>query len=114
MGKKLLLYEIKQRSKQIVGPLLAVGLLGYFIYHVIQGDRSLLAWFKIHKELEEVTQKLKKVRDYKDRLAHRVSLLRPESLDPDMLEEQVRKNLGYAHPDDLIVPQQPNLSEDEE
>jgi cell division protein FtsB len=30
-------------------------------------------------------------------------MLRPDSLDPDMLEEQSRKLLYFSHKDDIIV-----------
>ena len=36
-------------------------------------------------------------------LAHRVGLLRPDSLDPDMLEERARMLLNYGHRDDRII-----------
>jgi hypothetical protein len=39
----------------------------------------------------------------KMRLESRVKMLRPDSLDPDMLEEQSRKLLYFSHKDDIIV-----------
>jgi len=39
----------------------------------------------------------------KTRLERDVALLRPESLDPDMLDERARAILNLAHPDDLIM-----------
>jgi cell division protein FtsB len=36
-------------------------------------------------------------------LESRVRMLRPDSLDPDMLEEQSRKLLYFSHKDDIIV-----------
>jgi cell division protein FtsB len=33
----------------------------------------------------------------------RVSLLRTDRMDPDMLDERVRYQLEYAHPRDLVV-----------
>ena len=36
-------------------------------------------------------------------LEHRVTLLRPDSLDRDLLEEQARKMLNYGHADEIIV-----------
>ena len=37
------------------------------------------------------------------RLERDVALLRPESLDPDMLDERARASLNLAHPDDLVM-----------
>jgi len=36
-------------------------------------------------------------------LEHRVSLLRPESVDPDMLEEQARSRLGLTDRDEVVI-----------
>jgi hypothetical protein len=43
------------------------------------------------------------LQEVKQRLERDVSLLRPESLDPDMLDERARAILNLAHSDDLIM-----------
>ena len=43
------------------------------------------------------------LREVKGRLERDVALLRPESLDPDMLDERARAILNLAHQDDLIM-----------
>ena len=37
------------------------------------------------------------------RWQHRVSLLRSNTLDPDMLDERARVKLNYVHPRDLVL-----------
>ena len=39
---------------------------------------------------------------------HRISLLRPDRLDPDMLDERARYQLDYANPHDLVRMTGPN------
>ncbi|KKL88130.1 hypothetical protein LCGC14_1927810, partial [marine sediment metagenome] len=39
-----LIAELRGRARHIVGPVLVVCITGYFAYHVIQGDRGLIAW----------------------------------------------------------------------
>ena len=36
-------------------------------------------------------------------LEEKVGFLRPESIDRDLLDQQVRLTLGYAHPDDIVI-----------
>ena len=48
------------------------------------------------RELERVTAERKK-------WEHRVSLLRADRLDPDLLDERARAMLNYAHPRDLVL-----------
>ena len=43
------------------------------------------------------------VRSQRFDLETRIALLKESSIDPDMLEEQVRKRLGFAHPDEVVV-----------
>jgi cell division protein FtsB len=38
----------------------------------------------------------------------RVSLLRSDRVDPDMLDERARYQLDYANPQDLVRPISPN------
>ena len=41
--------------------------------------------------------------EQKTQLEHRVGLLRPNSLDPDLLEERARVVLNYARDDEMLV-----------
>jgi cell division protein FtsB len=99
--------EINRKARQILGPLLGAALMAYFAYHAVQGDRGLIAWWSLRYELEKADYELAQVTVQKQALEHRVSLLRPASLDRDMLEERARLMLGSINPDDLIVPLAP-------
>ncbi|MBL8645035.1 MAG: septum formation initiator family protein [Rhodospirillaceae bacterium] len=76
----------------------------YFGYHAVQGDRGLIAWWNLRFEIERANTALDQVSAEKAALEKRVALLRPESLDPDMLEERARLMLGAVSPNDRIVP----------
>ncbi|MDX2221562.1 MAG: septum formation initiator family protein [Rhodospirillaceae bacterium] len=92
------------KLRQVLGPLLGAALMAYFAYHAVQGDRGLMAWWNLRFELERVDAELAAISIEKQALEHRVSLLRPESLDRDMLEERARIMLGVTDPRDTIVP----------
>lgn len=98
-----LLGELRTRARQIIGPVLAATVFGYFAYHAVQGDRGLLAWIKLGQQVEEARLELTRIEMKRDALAKRVRLLHPESLDPDMLEERVRAVLGYVAKDDVMI-----------
>ena len=74
------------------------------VAEVVQGDRGLIAWWNLRHGIEKADYELAAVTAQKKTLEHRVTLLRPESLDRDMLEERARAMLGVVHKDDLIVP----------
>lgn len=96
--------DIRRKAHQVIGPLMGAALMSYFAYHAVQGDRGLIAWWNLRYEIEKTDLELSEVTAEKKALEHRVSLLRPGSLDPDMLEERARLMLGVVHPNDLIVP----------
>lgn len=98
-----LLGEIRRRARHIVGPVAGITLFGYFAYHVIQGDRGLIAWLKLSQQVETAQLQYDETVARRTEFAHRVGLLQPQSLDPDLLEERVRSVLGLAHPDDIII-----------
>lgn len=95
--------EFTKRFQQVVGPIISITLLGYFVYHIIQGERGLLSWMRLKQKIEVMDQHLHKVQEEQSQLEQRVYLLRPDSLDRDMLEEQARKILNYARKDELII-----------
>lgn len=98
-----LLGEIRRRAHHIIGPVLGITLFGYFAYHVVQGDRGLIAWLKLSQQVDAAQIQYEETVAKRKEFANRVHLLQPQSLDPDLLEERARSVLGLAHPDDIIV-----------
>jgi len=98
-----LLHEIRARARYVVGPVLGVCAVGYFAYHVVHGDRGLIAWWNIKQRVEAAKTVLAQTRGEREILEHRVQLMNPGSIDPDMLEERARLMLNYGHSDDIVV-----------
>ena len=96
--------EIRRKLPQVLAPLVGAAMVVYFGYHAGQGDRGLIAWWKLRYEIEKTSFELDEVTATKQALEHKVALLRPGSLDRDMLEERARIMLGAIAPDDLIIP----------
>ena len=95
--------EIRRRARHIVGPVAGITLLVYFVYHMVQGDRGLIAWLKLSQQVEIARVEYNDVLARRVEFANRVSLLHPASLDRDLLEERARGTLGLGHPDDLVI-----------
>lgn len=98
-----MLNEIRRRGRHIVGPFLGVCLLLYFVYHAVQGERGLMAWARVSKDLESTQAALLASRAEQHRLEAQVRLLRPDSLDRDMLDEQARRMLNVVGPGEKVV-----------
>ena len=95
--------RLPRAVKIVLSPLLALGLTGYFVFHAFHGDHGVLARMRLERQAETLNKELELVRAERETLEKRVALLRPRSLDPDMLEERARNLLNYAHPNDVII-----------
>lgn len=102
-----LLGDIRHRSRALIGPMLGVAVVGYFTYHVINGERGIATWIQLKDRVAEARQQQQAVAHTKELAERRVRLLRPDSLDPDLLEERARVILNYGQKRDLIVVERP-------
>jgi len=97
------LREARRGARAIGFPLLGFALIVYFAYHLVQGDRGLVAWKRLTQQLEEAKAYSEQVAVEKQELERRVALLRPDRLDPDMLDEQARGLLNLSRPDEVVI-----------
>jgi len=91
------------RFGAFIFPLLALSAGGYFGYHLQNGDHGLKARADLESRKDVLEGELAGLQEVKERIERDVALLRPESLDPDMLDERARAILNLAHPDDLVM-----------
>jgi cell division protein FtsB len=81
--------------------------LGFFAWHATKGPRG----FAYREKLEIQAAKLEMdgatITAKRDAAEARVKLLRPDSIDPDMLDELARDTLSLAKPNELIVRLKP-------
>ena len=97
--------HFQRLSQKAIAPFLALSIIGYFIYHSIQGDRGILAWVQLQERLAQALSQLTETVIERNSLEEIVQDLRPESINGDLLDQQVRLTLGYAHPDEIVILQ---------
>ncbi len=71
-------------------------MLVYFVFHSIYGRRGIIAYFKLQSDFKESEKKLELLRAERLESENRTKLLRPGSLDRDMLDEMTRNVLGFS------------------
>ena len=95
--------RLQTRFRHIMGPLIGLGVFVYFAYHTVEGDRGVLAYIRLKAQLQESEAQLSKLEGERQELERRVQLLRPDHLDPDMLEERARIMLNMGHDGDEVI-----------
>jgi cell division protein FtsB len=98
---------IMRSLQAAIGPVLGFCVVGYFAYHSFEGERGIYAYVRLAEQVEIAREHLDDVRNERLALEKRVALLRSESLDRDMLDEQTRALLNFARPDELIILESP-------
>lgn len=83
--------------------LIGVCLCFYFIYHAVQGNRSVIRLTSLNKSIATMSQKYDSLQAERIALETKVKMLRPGSVNRDLLEERARLVLGYKHPDEVII-----------
>ena len=81
---------------------MAAAMVGYFSVNAYTGKYGLNARQELDQEIIALTSELARLKQERLQGAQRVSLLRADRVDPDMLDERVRYQLDYAHPRDLV------------
>jgi cell division protein FtsB len=97
----------RTRIRSILGTLgLYVGAalaIGYFWAHAHSGEHGLKAKQDLVAQAADLTRELDELKGERTAWEHRVELLRPNAVDPDLLEERARARLDYMHPRDLTL-----------
>jgi len=101
----IVLRELRRRAHLIVGPVLGIVLTAYFAYHLVEGDRGLIAWLHLTREIRAGSANLETVRAQRQALDLKVSNLKPNHLDPDLLDERVRASLNFVAPNETVIMQ---------
>jgi cell division protein FtsB len=77
--------------------------IGYFGVNAYSGNRGLRAKQDLDQQIAELGAELDALKAERAVWERRVSLLKPESIDPDLLDERARLLLNYTDPRELTL-----------
>jgi cell division protein FtsB len=77
--------------------------IGYFGVNAFSGNHGLRAKQELDQQVSELTDELNRQKAERALWERRVSLLRSDGLDPDMLNERARAELDYVDPRDVTL-----------
>lgn len=89
--------------RRLVFPLVAIGATGYFAYHAFDGNFGIWAHERLVVEAERLTAERDRLVAERRALERRVASVRPESVDPDVVDLLARQALGAMRPDEIVV-----------
>ncbi len=75
--------------------------IGYFAVNAFSGNHGLVAKQQLEEQIAELTAEFGRAEVERLQWERRVSLLRSDRLDPDLLDERARAELHYMHPREL-------------
>jgi cell division protein FtsB len=90
--------------RSAIWPACALTIIAFFGGYALFGSNGVLAWGDYSHKYEQRKVELARIEKARADLANRVALLDPRHANPDLVDELVRKDLGLAHPDEVIIP----------
>jgi cell division protein FtsB len=87
---------------------IAAALIGYFGVNAYDGNYGLRAQQDLDQQITRLNGELAALKAERAGWERRVSLLKSDSIDPDMLDERARVLLNYADPRDLTLRLDPH------
>ena len=82
---------------------IAALVIGYFGVNAYSGNHGLRARQDLDQQIARLSDELESLKAERAIWERRVALLRPQSIDPDMLDERARVLLNYADPRELTL-----------
>ncbi len=101
-------HKVRKSVNRAIGPTVAVIAVLAMIGYAIFGPTGLYAWGDYGQSVEKQRVVLADLTKKQNELKNRVSLLDRRRVDPDLAEEYVREKLGAYHPDEVIIPMDPD------
>jgi cell division protein FtsB len=95
--------HLRRQLKSLVGPTIGLSLAAYFGYHLVEGERGLMAWVRLTETLRDAKAQAAEIHAERELQDKRVSLLRSDHLDPDLLDEQARAALNLVGPNEVVI-----------
>jgi cell division protein FtsB len=98
---------VRTRVRAILLPiafyLVSGGVSGFFVWQASLGDRGLNAKAEYQAQMATLTSQLSDLREERTGWERKVSLMRANALDRDLLDEEARAKLDRVDKNDLLV-----------
>jgi len=94
---------MRSRRFDLAVSCVCLALLGYFAWHALEGPRGYPYRDKLVADAAQLDARYVELETERSRLEHRVRLMRPDSVDPDFLDQLSRAELEVAGADEVVA-----------
>jgi cell division protein FtsB len=103
-------FNLSSLLRRLILPGFAAAYLGYFGFHAFHGSYGIWAKARLENEAVALQSELDTLMAEKSGLQRRAAMLRPATLDSDMLDEQARRSLNIIRPNEVVILDAPPLA----
>ena len=75
----------------------------YMFYFLINGERGIISYFKIKNQNSNYKIIMTDLNNKNDLFKSRITMLQPNSLDLDYLDEKIRQKIGFIDENELLI-----------
>lgn len=75
----------------------------YIIYHLYNGNYGLKNYMSKHIIIEQKNLDAQKIEKEISAMSNKIEKLQVNNLDSDLLDEEIRKNTGYAKKNEMVI-----------
>ena len=75
----------------------------YMFYFLINGERGIISYFKIKNQNSNYKIIMTDLNNKNDLFKSRITMLQPNSLDLDYLDEKIRQKTGFIDENELLI-----------
>ena len=94
-------YVLRRNMMAVIGVCLSF----YFCYHLIAGQRGYFRLISLESRIANISSEYESLKIEREAVEKKVVMMRPGSIDRDLLEERVRYVLGYTYDNEIILLQ---------
>jgi len=75
----------------------------YFAFHTLHGPRGFFSYVTLKTEYAEAADRLEDLKTRRQSFEKKVYLMNPKNADSDMVDEQIRKSLGFVKKNEVVI-----------
>ena len=100
-------YSHQTHKYQMLAKAFLALILVYLLFHLFVSERSIPSLLSLSKQEADIELRLASLTSHRDDLLNKVTRMRPETLDPDLIEEYSIEMLGHGGGNAIIIMNEP-------